>query len=160
MAGGADDRDGGRGEGWVAAQWALIGATLLAPRVGPPWPRALAWPARLLGLPLLVAGGATLARGIADLGSNLTPLPKPKDDATLVRNGLYRYVRHPIYSGFILLGFGWATLTANGTRILLATALAAFFDAKAGREETWLLEKFPEYACYRAEVKKLLPGVY
>ena len=160
MAGGADDRDGGRGEGWVAAQWALIGATLLAPRVGPPWSPALARCGRLLGPALLATGGALIARGIVDLGPNLTPLPKPKDDATLVRNGLYRYLRHPIYSGFIALGFGWATLTANSSRLLLAAALAAFFDAKARREEAWLLEKFPEYARYRAEVKKLLPGVY
>lgn len=154
------DPRGGRGEGWVAAQFALVGAILRAPRVGPPWPRPLARLARGLGATLLAGGGYVLARAFLDLGPNLTPLPKPKEDGRLVRHGLYARVRHPVYAGVILLAFGWSLATASTSRLLLAAALIAFFDAKANREEAWLLQKFPEYAAYRAEVEKLLPGVY
>jgi len=35
-----------------------------------------------------------------------------------------------------------------------------FFDVKAKKEETWLIEKFPDYANYRNSVKKLIPWIY
>ena len=159
MEPGPDEGTGDRGEAWVAAQFALFGAVVLAPRVGPPLPRVLAPPLRSLGAILLATGGALMLRGVVDLGANFTPLPRPKDTAALVRDGVYARVRHPIYSGICLLGFGWAALTANPTRLLLAVGLAPFFNAKANREEAWLLERFPEYARYREEVGKLLPGV-
>ena len=157
MEPGPDAGPGNRGEGWVVAQFALFGAVVLAPRVGPPLPPAIARPLRPLGAILAAAGGALMLRGVADLGASFTPLPRPKDGAALVRDGLYARVRHPIYSGVCLLGLGWAALTANPTRLVLATGLVPFFNAKAGREEAWLLERFPEYARYREEVGKLLP---
>ncbi len=43
-------------------------------------------------------------------------------------------MRHPIYLGAALTGFGWATLTANTTRLLLAGGLLALLDAKADRD--------------------------
>lgn len=150
----------GRGGAWVVAQFALLGAILCAPRRGPRWPLALARPARALGLASLVGGGGVLTLGFLNLGPNLTPLPKPKDDATLVQEGLYAYLRHPIYSGVLLLSLGWALLTANTTRLLLVALLARFFEAKADREEAWLLIKFPDYAAYRGRVRRFLPGLY
>jgi protein-S-isoprenylcysteine O-methyltransferase Ste14 len=100
-----------------------------------------------------------MARSVATLGSNVTPLPKPKDEGTLVRTGLYAHMRHPIYTAFDLLAFGWALATASLPRLLLAVMLAAFFDAKANREEAWLVERFPEYPAYRKRVGKFLPGL-
>jgi protein-S-isoprenylcysteine O-methyltransferase Ste14 len=150
----------GRGEGWVVAQFPLFGLAVQAPHLGPAWPRALARSGRLAGLPLLAAGAYLAARGLLDLGASFTPLPKPKDDARLVREGAYRIVRHPIYAGATLGALGWALLTANTTRLALAGVVLLFFDAKAHREEAWLVEKYPAYAAYRREVRKLLPGLY
>ena len=158
MAGAADDRlsgpDGGRGEAWTVAQFALFGVLLVAPDAGPHWPRALSLTGRLIGVSLLASGGYLVLRGMTDLGPSFTPLPRPKDDAALVRAGVYGWVRHPIYLGAVLTGFGWAALTASTTRQLLAGGLLALLNAKADREEAWLLARFPEYAAYRAEVKK------
>ena len=156
----AGQRAAGRGEGWVVAQFPLYGLAVRAPHLGPAWPRALALSGRLAGFPLLAAGAYLLARGLIDLGASFTPLPKPKDDARLVREGAYRIVRHPIYAGLIVAALGWALLTANTTRLALAAVVLLFFDAKARREEAWLMEKYPEYAAYRREVRKLLPGLY
>ena len=156
----AGQRATGRGEGWVVAQFPLYGLAVRAPHLGPAWPRLLARCGRLAGLPLLAAGAYLVARGVLDLGASFTPLPKPKDDARLVREGAYRIVRHPIYAGLILAALGWALLTANTTRLALAGVVLLFFDAKARREEAWLLEKYPAYATYRREVRKLVPGLY
>ncbi len=146
-----------RGERWVIGQFALIGLLLFAPRIGPEWPRWLAWLGRAAGLPLLVGGGGMIAAAFRDLGPNLTPLPKPKDDSRLVREGLYGIVRHPIYSGLLLLAFGVALLTGSTSRLAVATALLALLNAKANREEGWLGERYPEYDAYRREVPKLFP---
>jgi protein-S-isoprenylcysteine O-methyltransferase Ste14 len=151
---------GDRGEWWVVAQGVLFVAAVVAPKKGEDWSpgwRRLGWG---IGLPLALAGTALTAAGFRGLGDNLTALPHPKEDATLVQDGVYGVVRHPIYSGVILTTLGAGLLTQNRTRTLLGALLFAFFDAKARREEAWLTEKFPAYPAYRRSVKKLIPFVY
>ena len=94
------------------------------------------------------------------MGKNLTPLPRPKENATLVVSGAYRLVRHPIYSGITFMAFGWGLWLHSWLTIGYALLLFAFFDIKSRREERWLEEKFPEYAVYRKRVRKLVPFVY
>ena len=146
-----------RGAGWVIGQFVLLGVLLVVPRVGPRWPRWLGWVGRLVGIPLLVGGSGMVAVAFRDLGESLTPLPKPKEDSTLVREGLYGIVRHPIYGGLLLFAFGVALVTGSTSRLTVATALLAWLDAKASREEGWLRERYPDYATYQREVPKLLP---
>ncbi len=146
-----------RGEVWVIGQFVLLGVLLVAPRVRPRWPRWLALAGRLVGVPVLGGGVAMIGAAFRDLGPNLTPLPKPKDDSRLVRDGLYAIVRHPIYSGIILVAYGIAALTGSTGRLAVATALLVWLNAKASREEVWLLERYPDYADYRRRVPKLLP---
>jgi protein-S-isoprenylcysteine O-methyltransferase Ste14 len=68
--------------------------------------------------------------------------------------------RHPIYTGIILAGLGWALFHTNLVTLALAVVLFVFFDIKSRREERMLLRKFPDYAAYRQRVKKLIPFVY
>ena len=153
-------RFGERGEWWVAAQGVLLVTAMIAPKKGQAWSPGWRRAGRVVGLPLAVAGVGLTVAAFRDLGENLTPLPHPKDDATLVQDGVYAIVRHPIYSGVILTTLGAGLLTANRTRTLLGLVFFAFFDAKARREEAWLTEKFPAYPAYRRSVKKLIPFVY
>lgn len=151
---------GERGEWWVVAQGAFFVAAAIAPKKGAAWSPGLRRVGRIIGVPLALAGVRLAVAGFRDLGENLTPLPHPKDDATLVQDGVYAVVRHPIYSSVILTTLGAGLLTANRTRTFLGLVFVAFFDAKARREETWLTEKFPAYPAYRRSVKKLIPFVY
>lgn len=154
---------GSRGEWFVVVQVLLMALVILGPRhwqAGPSWawsvrPAALAW-----GLPLMAAGGLLLAASLLKLGSNLSPLPHPKARATLVATGPYRLVRHPIYSGAILLAFGWAVLVQGGLTLASAALLAVFFDLKSRREERWLAAAFPDYAGYRLRVRRFIPFLY
>jgi protein-S-isoprenylcysteine O-methyltransferase Ste14 len=155
---------GTRGEWHVVAQLALIALVLFGP---PTWPRAGlrafqyadVWPAA--GLVLVVAGVMLIAAGGLWLGRrNLTPLPAPREQATMVDSGPYRLVRHPMYAGGILIGCGW-TLWVRGPLTLIYTLLLVLFvDVKSRREERWLRAKFPGYAAYQARVRKLVPFVY
>jgi protein-S-isoprenylcysteine O-methyltransferase Ste14 len=154
---------GKRGEWYVIVQVGLFILVAAGPRT---WPGLPVWSpfwSRLgtVGGELLFLGGALLAiAGAMSLGGNLTPLPRPKDDATLVVAGVYRLVRHPIYSGLAAMAFGWG-LWVNGWLTLgYALLLFVFFDLKSRREERWLREKFPEYAAYQRRVCKLIPFIY
>lgn len=154
---------GARGEWWVVAQFllgpALLIATILA-SFGPPWPPALSWTARALGVVVAVFAAWLLFRGVADLGRNLTPNPKPIDDGQLVQTGAYAVVRHPIYAGLIfgMLAIGLFLNSLIG--LLSAAVLFIFFDFKSRREEQWLSTKYPGYAAYRRRTRKLIPFVY
>jgi hypothetical protein len=63
-------------------------------------------------------------------------------------------------SGGILMSLGNAVWHRRPLGLLGAAALLVFFDAKAGREERWLEQRFPEYPAYRRRTKKLVPGMY
>lgn len=146
-----------KGGWWVVGQMVLLGAILVAPRNPgglPEWPETIR-PATTIGGAILSAAGLlVLALGGLHLGSNLTPFPRPKDDAMLVQNGVYGVVRHPIYAGILLGALGWSLLRASTPSLILSLVLALFFDQKAQREETWLEQKFPEYAEYRQRVPR------
>ncbi len=109
---------------------------------------------------LFLAGVVLTATGAINLGKNLTPLPDPKENATLIIAGVYRLVRHPIYSGLSFMAFGWGLWLHSWLTVGYALLLFAFFDLKSRREERLLNEKFPEYADYQKRVRKLLPFIY
>ena len=154
---------GQRGEWYVVIQVILFGVIFVSPFLLPgtvelsgPW-RILAI---ILGLALGLMGGLLGLAGVLSLGTNLTAVPHPKENAELVESGAYKIVRHPIYSGLILGAFGWGFLNANLVTLLLSLVLFLFFDFKSRREEQWLCEKYADYPNYQRRVHKLIPLVY
>ena len=148
-----------RGEVFVVVQFILLIALVLwRDPVG--WPRlelpallAMGFALRWLGLLVLLVAGL-------GLGRNLTALPKPKSDGSLVTTGLYALVRHPIYAGLLAFAFGLALERGSLVSLVLSVALLVLLEFKSRREEAWLLERFPEYAAYQKRVRKFVPGVY
>lgn len=150
-----------RGAWYVVAQATLIGLIFFGPR-GPALVPTQYFNGWLGIMGLLVGVGAFLVLLISalNLGKNLTPLPYPKDHAQLVQSGLYRVVRHPMYFGVLLAAIAWLLIFPYVFLLAYVVALFIFFNAKASREEDWLVQRFPTYAAYRARVKKLIPGLY
>jgi protein-S-isoprenylcysteine O-methyltransferase Ste14 len=156
-------RSGKRGEWYVVVQFVLFIVVFLGPRTIPglpQWPASLAKIAKFAGVTFMVAGVGLLAAASFKLGANLTPLPYPKENATLVQSGPYSLVRHPIYAAGILLAFGWALAVGGWLTFVYAALLLIFLDMKAAREERWLIDKYPEYPDYRRRVRKLIPFIY
>jgi len=144
---------GRRGGGWVALQIVIFAVAGVVGWLGMRWPS----PARpwlgVAGGVALVAGVGLLLAGGAGLGTQLTPFPRPVDAGALRQDGIYGYVRHPIYGGVLLLILGWALTSSPLTLVPFALA-AGFFDAKRRREEVWLQGKYPDYAAYRERVAR------
>ena len=151
---------GRRGGGWVAIQGALLVAAIVAGLAGAAWPPAASpWLAAAGGVAALV-GVVLLVGGGAGLGSQLTPFPRPVAGGALRQTGVYRFVRHPMYGGALLAMLGWALLSSPWALLPLAAA-ALFLDAKRRREEAWLVKSLAGYEDYRREVRRcFIPFVW
>lgn len=105
---------------------------------------------------LVIAGLGYLTIGWA----SYFPLPKPRKNNVLSRKGIYKYIRHPIYAGLMLVGFSF--LLSRFT--LLPTIFFALFvfatDTKANIEEQLMVKKHPKYKKYKVKVKKYIPFIF
>ena len=151
---------GPRGEGWVVLQLVLLALVAVAGLAGPAWDGVARVVTNALGAMLMAAGLVLALRGLVDLRDALTPLPHPRDDASLVDTGAYRLVRHPIYGGIILGAAGYGLLTASPPALAGAAVLLGFFRLKSGREELWLEQRYPGYTAYRLHTRRMIPLVY
>jgi len=88
---------------WVAGQAVLLGALILLPG-GETWSTPLI--VRTIANVLFFGGVLLAVIAGTRLGSALTPTPVPTKAGSLATTGLYRYVRHPIYSGVLMIVAG------------------------------------------------------
>lgn len=145
--------------GW----WVLVQNTLtLAMLVVGPLQRTAGWPhlAHWIGSLLFIAGAVFGITGVRALGRNRTPFPTLRAEHHLVQSGVYRVVRHPLYTSLILLGLGWGLIWSSPLTLTLTVVLAVVLDGKARLEEGFLLERYREYADYKTRVARLFPFLY
>ncbi|KXZ46817.1 hypothetical protein GPECTOR_40g551 [Gonium pectorale] len=144
---------GKRGEQWLFAQLAAIGMLLFPPLT-------LKGLVDFCATLSLTAGLVFVLTAFIHLGRNLSPLPEPRKKHELVVSGIYGYVRHPMYGGLLLAAFGLSVLTRNETRLAICALLWWVLECKVAVEEKALSERYPEYAEYKAKVKKFFPFIY
>jgi len=78
----------------------------------------------------------------------------------LVRSGPYRYARHPIYTGLLIMSLGTAIEIGQLHCWLSLPVTVIGFWIKLSQEERLLLRHFPnEYPVYQKQVKALVPFV-
>jgi protein-S-isoprenylcysteine O-methyltransferase Ste14 len=115
------------------------------------------WIARI-GVILCFAGAAIAIWARAILGKNWSARVSLKVDHQLIRSGIYAYVRHPIYSGFLLMVIGTAIVQGEFRGLLAIPIVLIGLTLKAKQEEALLLSEFGEpYVQYCRESGFLLP---
>lgn len=139
---------------FVGGQFGLLVAIVLLPP-GDAWP-VPAWLDKL-GFALEVVGALVLVVAMVNLGRSLTPLPTPVDHGVLQVGGLYRWVRHPIYTGIIALVVGVSLRSASVAVAAASVALIGLFMSKARWEERHLSRRYPEYAAYAKGTPRFIP---
>lgn len=115
------------------------------------------WAVTLAGALILLAGLAVCAVALRHLGAALTPLPEPRPGADLVATGLYRWVRHPIYSGVLTTATGWTLIFPSWWTVGTTVALAVLFTLKSRYEESLLRERYEGYADYASCTPRFVP---
>jgi protein-S-isoprenylcysteine O-methyltransferase Ste14 len=83
-----------------------------------------------------------------------------KQDHELIRTGPYRFARHPIYTGLLLMCLGTAIAIARVRGWLALPLMALAFWIKLSQEERLLLRHFPDaYPAYKKQVKAIVPFI-
>lgn len=128
--------------GWmlVSLQFLLLIALLVVP-----WRRSLGdlWPpdfTAVIGVAFIIGGLVVSGLAFVRLGSALTPTPVPVSGMTLRTNGIYAWVRHPIYSGMLLAGLGFTIAVGSVWQVFVWVLLVVFFVGKSMWEDLLLSE--------------------
>lgn len=130
--------------------------------INPAW---MAW--SKIGLPetvrwLGIGIGVLCVAGIywlfSSIGSGITPVSATRREHKLVTNGIYRYVRHPLYTIGSSLFISFGMMADNWFIILLGTLAFIVMVIRTPKEEANLIEKFgDEYSEYMKQTGRFLP---
>jgi len=138
----------------VFVQVGLLGTqALLRRRQDWPTPTGLQVAAGLAG----AAGVAVIVGAGLSLGPGLTASPLPNARAELRTDGLYRHVRHPIYSAAILLSVARTVASGDARQAAVSIALGSLLYVKSSFEERALARRFPDYPAYAARTPRFVP---
>ncbi len=144
------------GSGLVLLQFGLLAVLAL-----------MAWPAVENGAVPLVAWAAGAAALLlfgwtlrANRLGNFNIHPRPRVGGTLVTSGPYGWIRHPMYSAFLLGTWALAWTAASDEAWLAWWALSLVLWFKSTLEERWMLAQHPGYVHYREQTKRFVPWIY
>lgn len=105
---------------------------------------------------LTILGSIPVIIGHLEIGLP-THMPSVKDK--LVRHGLYAYVRHPIYTGMLLVVIGLALLHPTSIFLLACIICFIWFSIQARLEEIDLIQRMPDYREYMKQVPRFIPCI-
>jgi protein-S-isoprenylcysteine O-methyltransferase Ste14 len=113
----------------------------------------------ILGDVLLFVGLFIAIWARITLGGNWSARVTLKENHELIQRGPYRVVRHPIYSGLLLMILGTAILIGQVGGFVVLAFSACGLGVKLRREEALLTKHFPEYSEYMYRTAALVPFV-
>jgi protein-S-isoprenylcysteine O-methyltransferase Ste14 len=129
------------------------------------FPNSLSWsrtglPAVLRAVGIALAATALLWSiwAFRQLGRNLTSSLVTSGDRSLITTGPYRWVRHPLYSGWAIVSLGYTLITASWLVLSLSAAAVAAVVIRTPAEEAELEARFGDaYRRYRARTGRFVP---
>jgi protein-S-isoprenylcysteine O-methyltransferase Ste14 len=114
------------------------------------------------GIACLAAGLWLFYRSHADLGTNWSVTLEVREQHRLITHGVYRYIRHPMYTALFLYSVGQALALPNwvaGPSYLLAFGI--LFACRVGAEEAMMRDRFgDEYQAYMSRTQRLAPWIW
>ena len=118
-------------------------------------------PMRYTGLILFFAGSILRLAAVFALGRRFSGLVAIQPDHQLKTDGLYKYIRHPSYTGLLVTMIGYVLVFRSIIGLLLCIFLFLLLLSRMNDEEKFLEEHFGSgYRSYRQKTKRLVPFVY
>lgn len=115
---------------------------------------------RAIGLLLFALGVGLYRVGGAQLGDSLSPFVLPRPTGRVVADGVYAWIRHPMYLGQALLAVGAPmTLGVRWVAWLAVPALGILW-VRMQREEDALRARFPAYLQYQSTTRRVVPFLF
>jgi protein-S-isoprenylcysteine O-methyltransferase Ste14 len=115
-----------------------------------------------LGTALMAIGAWIFYRSHADLGTNWSPTLEVRKNHSLITTGIYRRIRHPMYTSLYLYAVAQMLLLPNwvaGPACFATFTLMFVFRVRI--EERMMIEKFgDEYRTYAGKTKRLVPYIW
>lgn len=112
---------------------------------------------QLIGSLVFVIGMLIVFLSVLRLNRNLSAFPTPKKDGNLIETGLYKYIRHPIYTGIVAAALGFSVYSGSGFRLIVTLLLLILFYFKSKYEEQKLIDVFSGYKAYMKRTGRFLP---
>tara|TARA_B100000424_G_C22788742_1_gene423671 strand:- start:189 stop:662 length:474 start_codon:yes stop_codon:yes gene_type:complete len=106
-----------------------------------------------LGILIIIIASIFMLVAIKDLGRNISPFPRPKNNSKLITKGIYRFTRHPMYYSLIIISFGVFLTKLSIYYLCLTISLSLLIKYKILLEEKYLKNKFKKYFLYKSIVK-------
>ena len=133
----------------------LTGFPAFADHLFQPW---MGW----LGIAVELSFLAVFYESHRQLGKNWSISLELRDQHRLVTSGLYRLVRHPMYTSFWLWAIAQALLIPNWIAGFTGLAgVAALYFSRVGKEERLMEEAFgEEYRIYSARTGRVVPRLF
>ncbi len=116
-----------------------------------------------LGYILIIIGFIVSISAIKELKGNWSNMMFYKiiSNHKLIKTGVYKYIRHPIYSAIILEVVGYEIISNSWLFLFFLVASTTILCLHIENEEGLLLKYFgDEYINYKMETKKIIPFVY
>ena len=121
-----------------------------------------AYVSRLLALVLLVGGLVIRWIAILTLGRFFTVDIAIHSDHRVVQSGLYRFVRHPSYTGLLLAFLGLGVHFDNwlSILILMIPITLAVYNRVVKEEAALTASLGSEYGAYCSRTRRFVPGLF
>jgi len=111
-----------------------------------------------IGLSISIFGAIIACTSRYTLGKNWSLSVQRKENHQLIHDGIYKIVRHPIYTGLLLLFIGNAIIVGDYRAIIAVLIVFVSLWLKLKKEEKLLIETFGiEYKEYKNQTKALIP---
>ena len=115
----------------------------------------------LVGFALIVIGFVILLVAHLTIGRFHASTLVIRKDHQLITHGIYRFSRHPIYLGVIIVAMGIPVYSSSLDGLLIMSALIPIFLNRIRMEERLLIDEFGDaYLRYKETTRKLIPFIY
>lgn len=104
-----------------------------------------------------IVGVVIAVIALLQLNFQLSPFPTPKPNSKLITKGVFKWSRHPIYTGILIFMFSFSFWLGDAYKLCISLAILVLFYYKTNYEESLLESMFDDYKAYKTKTGRFFP---